>query len=67
MSKKIRVLVIGCGNMGASHATAYHNHEGFEICGLVSRGESKDILNTCLLYTSPSPRDGFTSRMPSSA
>ena len=21
----------------------------------------------CLLYTSPSPRDGFTSRMPSSA
>ena len=22
---------------------------------------------TCLLYTSPSPRDGFTSRMPSSA
>ena len=48
MSKKIRVLVIGCGNMGASHATAYHNHEGFEICGLVSRGESKDILNTSL-------------------
>ena len=24
-------------------------------------------LYTCLLYTSPSPRDGFTSRMPSSA
>ena len=43
MSKK-RVLVIGCGNMGASHAKAYHNHDGFEICGLVSRGE-KDILN----------------------
>ena len=48
MNKKIRVLVIGCGNMGASHATAYHNHEGFEICGLVSRGESKNILNTSL-------------------
>ena len=28
-----------------------------------------DILgnNTCLLYTSPSPRDGLLSRMPSSA
>ena len=50
MSKKIRVLVIGCGNMGASHATAYHNHEGFEICGLVSRGESKDILNLSLIH-----------------
>ena len=48
MSKKVRVLVIGCGNMGASHATAYHNHKGFEICGLVSRGNSKDILNTSL-------------------
>jgi predicted dehydrogenase len=48
MSKKISVLVIGCGNMGASHATAYHNHEGFEICGLVSRGESKDKLNNLL-------------------
>ena len=41
MNKKIRVLVIGCGNMGASHAKAYHNHKGFEICGLVSRGEVK--------------------------
>jgi predicted dehydrogenase len=48
MSKKIRVLVIGCGNMGASHASAYHSHPGFEICGLVSRGNSKDILNTSL-------------------
>ena len=25
------------------------------------------ILNSCLLYTSPSPRDGLLSRMPSSA
>jgi len=48
MSKKISVLVIGCGNMGASHATAYHNHDGFDICGLVSRGKSKDKLNDSL-------------------
>ena len=27
----------------------------------------KTTLNTCLLYTSPSPRDGLLSRMPSSA
>ena len=25
------------------------------------------VTNTCLLYTSPSPRDGLLSRMPSSA
>ena len=28
---------------------------------------NKENLNTCLLYTSPSPRDSMTSRMPSSA
>lgn len=48
MSNKIapvRVLVVGCGNMGSSHAIAYHNEEGFEICGLVSSGKSKEVLN----------------------
>jgi len=44
-SSKIRVLVVGCGNMGASHATAYHTMDGFEICGIVARGESKALLN----------------------
>ena len=29
--------------------------------------EMWDAINTCLLYTSPSPRDGLLSRMPSSA
>ena len=28
---------------------------------------SLDEYNSCLLYTSPSPRDGLLSRMPSSA
>ena len=31
------------------------------------RSEQKDLLNSCLLYTSPSPRDATLSRMPSSA
>ena len=44
-TNKLRVLVVGCGNMGAAHATAYHILEGFEICGLVSRGTSKEALN----------------------
>jgi predicted dehydrogenase len=43
--KNIKVLVVGCGNMGASHATAYHNIDGFEICGIVSTGNSKVVLN----------------------
>lgn len=43
--KPIRVLVVGCGNMGAAHATAYHVLEEFGICGLVSTGKSKEVLN----------------------
>jgi predicted dehydrogenase len=45
ITKPLRVLVVGCGNMGASHAWAYHTLGGFEICGLVSQGKSKEILN----------------------
>lgn len=40
-----RILVVGCGNMGASHAMAYHTMDGFAICGLVSTGKSKEVLN----------------------
>ena len=32
-----------------------------------SINEWRDSIRTCLLYTSPSPRDQLTSRMPSSA
>lgn len=48
MIEKIKILVVGCGNMGASHAQAYHDMPAFEIVGLVSRGESKKILNAKL-------------------
>lgn len=44
-NQPVRILVVGCGNMGASHALAYHQMEGFEIVGLVSRGNSKVKLN----------------------
>ena len=33
----IRVLVAGLGNMGRSHALAYHHNPAFEIVGLVNR------------------------------
>ena len=55
----IRVLVAGCGHMGASHARAYHElparfggsagPRAFEIAGLVSRGSaSRERLNAAL-------------------
>ena len=33
----------------------------------LARHNSRGIYMSCLLYTSPSPRDGLLSRMPSSA
>ena len=43
--KKIKVLVVGLGNMGLSHARAYQSNKGFEIAGLCSRGiETRDDI-----------------------
>jgi predicted dehydrogenase len=39
--RNIRVLVVGLGNMGLSHARAYQSIEGFEIAGLCSRNISE--------------------------
>mgnify|MGYP003674795915 CR=1 FL=1 len=46
-SVRLRVLVVGCGHMGASHARAYHAmSDAFQIVGLVSRGAaSRGKLN----------------------
>ncbi len=37
MTSPVRILVVGVGNMGQSHARAYHRLAGFEIVGLMSR------------------------------
>jgi len=37
----VRVLVAGLGNMGRSHALAYHRRPGFEIVGLVNRSSPR--------------------------
>ena len=41
-----------------------YDDQGKEIDNFVL---NNDPFNNCLLYTSPSPRDGLLSRMPSSA
>lgn len=38
MTTRQRVLVVGLGNMGASHALAYTRIDGFDVVGLCSRG-----------------------------
>ena len=45
MKTPLKVLVVGCGTMGSSHALAYQEIPEFEIVGLVSRGAaSREIL-----------------------
>ena len=48
---------------------AHLSHSKEVLLYQVIDSAKKDIefLETCLLYTSPSPRDGLLSRMPSSA
>ena len=43
----LKILVVGCGHMGTSHARAYSKMDEFEIVGLVSRGpESRARLSS---------------------
>ena len=53
VQKNLRRDLAACQEWGASGIVTFNLHE--ELDGL------------CLLYTSPSPRDGLLSRMPSSA
>ena len=41
--------------------------QGGTILFVGTKKQAQDAIKTCLLYTSPSPRDGLLSRMPSSA
>ena len=66
-----RVGVIGLGYVGLPLAHALHQG-GLPVIGFdIDPGKPKAIKEgknyLCLLYTSPSPRDLSTSRMPSSA
>ena len=51
------------GHISGVKKNLKHVHEDVEKLG----GKIDQIYWVCLLYTSPSPRDGLLSRMPSSA
>ena len=62
-SKTVNVPSISCG-----HCVMTIEREIGELSGVLSVSAEQVSRNvTCLLYTSPSPRDGLLSRMPSSA
>src|SRR5665647_3895287 len=60
----LRVSVEYCGRFHAEQVV-HSRHDVDSVDVLVSHFTS--CWNPCLLYTSPSPRDGLLSRMPSSA
>ena len=70
-SNEVENKMIGCAAIILT-GLAYHDHRNYLKNGL---GLLKKIIKStidnqgfpCLLYTSPSPRDGLLSRMPSSA
>ena len=72
--RESEVIVVGAGIAGLTSA-AILSKQGLSVNLIESHTQSGGCAGTfkrknyifCLLYTSPSPRDGFTSRMPSSA
>ena len=78
MEKLIRKISIGKDykNDAMHYAVGQEVYGGHTICDILEEDDkfsvyikkNKDVLPwNCLLYTSPSPRDPKTSRMPSSA
>ena len=65
----MKVVVLGAGIIGTTSAyfLAKQGHEVTVIDRQDSVSMETSHANACLLYTSPSPRDGLLSRMPSSA
>ena len=56
------------GNISAEELEAIRASPDLRKLALRMYGDSVlELLGDCLLYTSPSPRDGLLSRMPSSA
>ena len=71
----VRFAIDRAGQVGAdgpTHAGAFDitylsTLPNFVVMAASDEAELVMMINTCLLYTSPSPRDLSTSRMPSSA
>ena len=59
--------VISIGSKEDINLAVKSAKDAFNEWAFTSKEEKIKLLETCLLYTSPSPRDLSTSRMPSSA
>ena len=68
MSKKAVVWIRDDFRIKNNSALSYATNNYDTVTALyIYNKENFDDVRDCLLYTSPSPRDGTSSRMPSSA
>ena len=69
MKNSIKLENIGCLITESASGFDYKNNTSLVLEGdcIKSIGSGNADTTICLLYTSPSPRDGLLSRMPSSA
>ena len=77
LTDNLQTLTLGLNDLGSKMAVKTEEMKARQEKGEISAKEAKSminsfaddmaIFNTCLLYTSPSPRDRQKSRMPSSA
>ena len=58
-NKDAKITIIAFESLTCSHCANFHKNVYPQL--------KEEYLDTCLLYTSPSPRDVEESRMPSSA
>ena len=63
---KKKIAIFCTGGVRCEKASAYLKDRGVDDVYQL-QGGILNYINTCLLYTSPSPRDPIGSRMPSSA
>ena len=72
----VAVLMVGCATGGteyydamrrAAEAQAAVSEARYDALSKLALSGDSGAASACLLYTSPSPRDGLLSRMPSSA
>ena len=59
--------ILAVAGMAVLVTSSALHHDAWKVVSSVVYGTTLVLLYTCLLYTSPSPRDKRQSRMPSSA